>query len=143
MSNRDITLYIVDILIAIDKIKRYTKNIDNAEELLHSELEWDATIRELQVIGDAIHRILNRNHLDNSYRRIVDFRNQIVHGYFGIDHNIVWQVINDKLDNLNNDLIEFVKSNQFDLSEAIEAAIEENEYNEYIVRFLQQLAKEL
>jgi hypothetical protein len=29
------------------------------------------------------------------------------------------------------------------LSEAIEAAIEENEYNEYIVRFLQQLAKEL
>jgi uncharacterized protein with HEPN domain len=143
MSNRDITLYIVDILIAIDKIKRYTKNIDNAEELLHSELEWDATIRELQVIGDAMNRILNRNHLDNSYRRIVDFRNQIVHGYFGIDHNIVWQVINDKLGDLNKDIIEFVKSNQFDLSEAIEAAIEENEYNEYIVRFLQQLAKEL
>jgi uncharacterized protein with HEPN domain len=110
MSNRDITLYIVDILIAIDKIKRYTKNIDNAEELLHSELEWDATIRELQVIGDAMNRILNRNHLDNSYRRIVDFRNQIVHGYFGIDHNIVWQVINDKLGDLNKDIIEFVKS---------------------------------
>lgn len=143
MSKRDITLYIVDILIAIDKIKRYTKNIDNAEKLLHNELEWDATIRELQVIGDAMNRILNRKHLDNSYRRIVDFRNQIVHGYFGIDHNIVWQVINDKLDNLNKDLIDFVKSKQLDLSEAIEAAIEENEYNESIVRFLRNLSSKL
>jgi len=94
MSNRDISLYIVDILIAIDKINRYTDNIDDAEELLHSELKWDATIRELQVIGDAMNRILKNNYLDNSYRRIVDFRNQIVHGYFGTDHNIVWQVIN-------------------------------------------------
>ena len=47
MSDRDVSFYIVDILIAINKIKRYTKDIDNAEELLNSELEWDATIREL------------------------------------------------------------------------------------------------
>jgi len=140
MSDRDVSLYIVDILIAINKIKRYTKDIDNAEELLNSELEWDATIRELQVIGDAMNKILERDYLDNSHRRIVDFRNQIVHGYFGIDHNIVWQVIEDKIDKLKKKLVNVIESNKIDLTEAINAAIEENKHNKPTVQFLQNLS---
>ncbi len=45
MSERDITLYIVDILIAIDRIKRYTENFNNASDFHRSELEWDAVVR--------------------------------------------------------------------------------------------------
>ena len=94
--SRDITLYIVDILIAIDKIKRYSKPFLNAQELLYSEMAWDACIRELELIGEATKYLLNANLLDNSYRRVVDFRNQITHGYFGINEEIVWDVIKNK-----------------------------------------------
>jgi len=90
--SRRIEFYIVDILIATDKIQLYTKNFTNEKDFLHSELEW-AIIRELKIIGEATNRLLKMDTLDSQYRMIIDFRNQMVHGYFGIDENIVWEVI--------------------------------------------------
>ena len=89
-----------------------------------------------------MNKILERDYLDNSHRRIVNFRNQIVHGYFGIDHNIVWQVIEDKLGKLKKELVNVVESNDIDLAEAINAAIEENKHNKPTVQFLQNLSNE-
>ena len=143
MSNRDISLYIVDVLIAIDKINRYTSNIDNSEELLHSEMEWDATIRELQIIGDATNNIMKLEILDISFRKIVDFRNQIVHGYFGIDEDIVWDVVKNKILILYTELIKLIKSKNIDIMDAIEAAKLENQYNSNTTTFLNQLIDEL
>ena len=76
--------YVVDIFIAADKIKRYTVDFDNAEHFLHSELEWDAVIRELEIIGEATKHLLKENFIDQQYQSIVDFRNHIVHGYFAL-----------------------------------------------------------
>lgn len=76
MSNRDISLYIVDIFIAIDKISRFTCNVENGTELLRHEMAWDATIRELEIIGEATKMLLHNGLLKNEYRRIVDFRIQ-------------------------------------------------------------------
>lgn len=139
MSDRDNTLYIVDILIAINKIKRYTEKINSADELLHSELTWDAVIRELQIIGDASSKLLKYNIIDNEYRRIVDFRNIIVHGYFGIDHEIVWDIISSKLKNYNTDLSNIIKKKNINLKDAIDSAIIENSFNENIIKFLKGL----
>jgi uncharacterized protein with HEPN domain len=143
MSERDITLYIVDILLAISKIERYTDQFNNAEEFLHSELEWDASIRELQIIGDATSVILKHQLIDNSYRRIVDFRNQITHGYFGIDEQIVWDVITKKIQQFKIDLMEVTRLNRINLTNAIESAIKENYYNEKAVTFLSELKNAL
>jgi len=143
MSERDITLYIVDILLAINKIERYTDQFNNAEEFLHSELEWDASIRELQIIGDATSIILKHQLIDNSYRRIVDFRNQITHGYFGIDEQIVWDVITKKIQQFKIDLMQVTKLNKINLTDAIESAIKENYYNEKAVTFLLELKNTL
>ena len=68
MSNRDSSLYIVDILVAINKINRYTVDINSSDELLHNEIKWDATIRELQLIGDAVNELLKLEVLNSSYR---------------------------------------------------------------------------
>ena len=81
---------------------------------MHSELEWDAVIRELQLIGDAVNILIGECVLDDSYRRIVDFRNQIVHRYFGIDQKIVWNVINQKIPQLVDDIM--VISKNYDTS---------------------------
>ena len=141
MSNRDITLYIVDLFIAIDKIERYTETFTNGSALLSSELHWDASIRELEIIGEATKYLLEDNLIEKKYRRIVDFRNQIIHGYFGIDETIVWEVIVDKLPEYKNDLKNIVRHVSLDLSFAIEHAEEEFFEQKDVIIALEKLEK--
>lgn len=137
--SRDVTIYIVDIFIATNKIGRYIKRFKTAQELLHSELEWDATLRELQVIGEATNHILKNGLIDETYRRIVDFRNQITHGYFGIDEEIVWEVATKKLDAYILELEQVVTAQNLDLSEAVMSAKEEYGYNKEVLLLLSHL----
>jgi len=144
MSKRDISLYLLDIFIAIDKIKRYCKNFNNIEDLKYSEIAWDATIRELEIIGEAI-KILIKNEVINAkdYRKIVDFRNLIVHKYFGINEEIVWDVIVNKLPILYTNLLDLVKKSDIDLESSIKLFKKEFEKYPLIIKFLDNLSKEL
>jgi len=139
MSKRDVEFYIVDILIAYNKIKRYIENIDNATKLLYSELVWDGVIRELEIIGEATNKLLKEGFLTKEYRSIVDFRNQIVHAYFGIDENIVWEIANESIDDFKKDLLIIVKNRKLNLKEAIESAKVDFSYNKEIIKFLDTL----
>ena len=144
MYKRDISLYIVDIFIAIDKIKRYTKNFNSADIFKWSELEWDATIRELEIIGEATNSLIKNNFLENKeYRKIVDFRNILAHEYFGIDEEEVWDVITYKLDNLHQNLIQLTIENKISLNKAIDYAKKEYKQNQNTLNFLTKLEKQL
>lgn len=140
MSKRDVSLYIVDIFIAINKIQRYTKIFTNAEELKWSELEWDATIRELEIIGEAVNTLIKSDILENNkYRKIVDFRNIIIHGYFGIDEDEVWNVVQDKLTPFLYELQNVIKERNIDIKDAISYAKDENLRNKELVEFLNSI----
>lgn len=143
MSSRDITLYIVDIFIAIDKIERYTLGFDDANTLLHNEVYWDATIRELEIIGEATKYLLSDELLDKNYRRIVDFRNQITHGYFGIDADIIWSVLKDKLPIYKSDLLGIIIEKKIHLDTAITYAKEEFKTQKNTLYTLNELSKTL
>ena len=144
MSNkkkRDIELFIVDIFVAIQKIKEYTKTFDNPNDFQHSSLHWDATIRQLEIIGEALNKLLEDDKFNSDspsyFRKIVNFRNNIVHGYFGIDLDEVWNVVTGNLDKLKIDLNNIIKDN-IDITEAVLCEIEEyknlNDIN--IVKYL-------
>jgi len=141
MLHRDITFYVVDIFIAIDKVKRYTKRFENGSELLYDEVYWDATIRELEIIGEATKYLLKDELIDAKYRRIVDFRNQILHGYFGIDENIVWDVVKNKLSEYEVDLKYMLLEENMDLSLAVEYAEDEYQNQSNILKTLQNIKK--
>ncbi|WP_456479099.1 HepT-like ribonuclease domain-containing protein [Nautilia sp.] len=134
---RDAEFYIVDIFIAIDKIKRYTKDFSNAQELLYDEKTWDAVIRELEIIGEATNKLIKLDFLKKDFKIIVDFRNIIVYEYFGIDEKIVWEVVTGYLIDFYNELLDISKNN--DLNLAIQKAIEENKHNKKVIRFLKEL----
>jgi uncharacterized protein with HEPN domain len=138
--SRKIEFYLVDIFIAADKISRYIEKFENAEAFLHSELEWDATIRELEIIGEATNKLLQENMLAPHYRMIVDFRNQIAHGYFGIDEQIVWEVATALLDDFTSMLHKMIQEKKIDLSEAIRCAEEDHHYNSATVAFLKTIS---
>ena len=139
MSKRDLTLYIVDIFIAFNKIERYTKDFQDGEDLLYSELHWDGTIRELEIIGEATNYLLKAEIINRKYRRIVDFRNQIIHGYFGIDEEIVFDVAKNRLPEYIDDLKSVVLDRNINLSSAIESAKLENFRNRNILKLLDSL----
>ena len=137
MSKRHVSLYIIDIFIAINKIQRYTQKFDNAEDFKWSELDWDATIRELEIIGEATNNLIKSQILKNDkYRKIVDFRNVIIHGYFGIDEDEVWNVIKDKLISFFDELRNIIKEQNIHIEDAISCAIDENFRNKELVEFL-------
>lgn len=87
--DRESELFLFDIYVAIMKIKKVAGEFKNVEDLAHDFRSWDSVIREFEIIGEAINHLLKRNIVDIQYRRIVDFRNQITHGYFGIEPAIV------------------------------------------------------
>lgn len=142
MPNRAVELYILDIFVAIDKIKRYTAKFNNGSDLLCDELSWDATIRELEIIGEATKNLLHNNVVnDKKYRRIVDFRNQINHGYFGIDEAIVWDVITSKINEYENDLNNVIVDFKLDMLSTIKAFKIENKKQKQVLLFLEDLEK--
>ncbi len=125
-ETREIELFLVDVLTSMQQIKKYTKDFKNADDFLHSEIYWDATIRQLEIIGEALNNLLEDNNFNSLaptyFRKIVNFRNAISHGYFGIDPDEVWDIIQTKLDILENDLILIIK-NHIDIKYAIEVEI--------------------
>lgn len=138
--SRAIEFYVVDILIAADKVSRYTASFDNAQSFLHSELEWDAVIRELEIIGEATKNLLKNNFVDTQYQSIVDFRNHIIHGYFGVDENIVWEVVTELLGQFTRELQNVVQREGLDISIAVSRARDDYSFSEKTVFFLDQLA---
>lgn len=102
MSNRDIKLLLEDMLESALKIKRYTTNL-NFDSFVSDDKTIDAVVRNFEIIGEAANRIDSDFRIMNSeieWNRIRGFRNRIVHGYFGIDYEIVWTIIENDLDGL-------------------------------------------
>ena len=127
-QQRDLELFIVDLFVAIFQVKHYTKDFKTQDDFRHSSLHWDASIRQLEIIGEALNKLLEDDSFNavspKYFRKIVNFRNAINHGYFGIDAYEVWNVIQEKLDILHDDLTIIVNEN-FDLEIAIQTSLDE------------------
>ncbi|MBE0496987.1 MAG: DUF86 domain-containing protein [Campylobacterales bacterium] len=142
-EERDFELFIVDTLVSIYKVKCYTTGFKSGHDLQHSSLHWDATMRAFEIIGESLNYLLGNENFENLspsyFRKIVNFRNVIAHGYFGIDAEEVWDIITQKLEDLNKDLL-YVANAQFDIKEALESTIREySARDEKITHYLQML----
>jgi uncharacterized protein with HEPN domain len=94
-SKRVTELLLEDISEAGRKIIRYTENM-SSQEVTSDEKTVDAVIRNFQVIGEAANQInagFRTRSPEIDWRRTRGSRNRIVHAYFGVDHEIVWSII--------------------------------------------------
>lgn len=102
MSKRDNILLLEDMLDSALKIKRYTANL-TFNSFLNDEKTIDAVVRNFEIIGEAANRIdtdFKSRNPEIDWNRIRGFRNRIVHDYFGIDYEIVWEITENNLDEL-------------------------------------------
>ena len=103
MSKREPLLLLIDIIDSINKIKRYTIG-QSFDDFLNDDKTSDAVIRNFEIIGEAANRIsdeIKDEFPSVNWFRIRGFRNRIVHDYMGIDYGIVWNIIENDLDNLD------------------------------------------
>jgi len=95
-------LYISDIRECIRRIEKYTKEI--SKRVFESdEKTVDAVIRNLQVIGEAVSQLpkdFKDKYEDIPWRKIKGMRNKVVHEYFGVDWDILWDAIHDDIPEL-------------------------------------------
>lgn len=99
MSSRQPKLLLEDILDSPEKIITYTKSL-TYEEFIADSKTIDAVIRNFEIIGEAANRLpedLKDKNDEIDWHKIRGLRNRIVHGYFGINYNIIWSIIEDYL----------------------------------------------
>ncbi len=142
MSKRYQELYLVDIFLAAHFIRRYTQGIRNGQELLHRQMHWDATIRQFEIIGEATGKLLKLGVISgDGLRFIVDFRNKIVHEYFGIDEEIVFDIIQRGLPRYLEYLHHAAPYDSEILKIALNDAAQEYRHDRETVEFLHNLSR--
>jgi uncharacterized protein with HEPN domain len=104
--DKDNLIFLHHILESIDALENYTKNV--SRDFFYSSMQLqDAIFRRIEIIGEASKNIDNEfknRHIQIPWRDITDMRNLLVHEYFGIDKELIWQTIKDDLPELKKEI---------------------------------------
>lgn len=87
-------VYLHHILECIENIESYIPNGES--DFFSSKLIQDAVIRNLEIVGEATKRIsrdLREQHPEVPWREMAGLRDVLIHNYFGVDNEIVWNVV--------------------------------------------------
>ena len=99
MPKRDSAVLLEDMLSAIRKIERYMTGLKR-EGFLQDEKTIDSVVRNPEILGEATRRLpedFTARYPHIPWRQIAGLRNRIVHDYFDLDLEIIWQVIHHDL----------------------------------------------
>jgi uncharacterized protein with HEPN domain len=105
MSERDWLLFIKDIHKSITRILEYTNTTKN--EFFNDRKTFDAVMRNLEIIGEAVKHIpadVRRKYKSVEWKKIAGLRDIVVHEYFGINEKIIWDVIENKIPTLKEEI---------------------------------------
>ena len=99
MQSSDNEGYLLDILECIEKIERYLAGVNFSAFESNSE-KIDAVIRNVEVMGEAANNLTRGFRSANpqiEWRRIISTRNKLIHGYAGVDLEIIWSITQSDL----------------------------------------------
>ena len=111
-TDGDWRLYLDDMISFAEKVLAYTDGF-NQQRFESSGLTYDATVRNLELIGEAATHIpaaVREFAPHIQWRRIVAIRNRLIHGYLGIDNDTLWSVIQDDVPSLLAELVTLKKA---------------------------------
>ena len=94
-ADRDWSFYVKDMIEFCEKVISYTAGFEKAD-FVKSGITYDATLRNLELIGEAATHIpeaVRQKNPDIPWRLIIATRNKLIHGYLGIDDDTLWSII--------------------------------------------------
>jgi uncharacterized protein with HEPN domain len=94
-AQREWRFYIDDMIGFAEKVIAYAQGLDQ-DGFVRSGLNYDATLRNLELIGEAATHIpddIRQANPQIPWRLIIATRNRLIHGYLGIDNDTLWSII--------------------------------------------------
>lgn len=107
MTFKDDSIFVEHILESIEAVEKFSKGMTRSE-LVKNRLKQSAIIREIEVIGEAVKNIsksIKEKYKNISWREISGTRDKMIHHYFGIDLEIVWEIVKIGLPELKKQMI--------------------------------------
>jgi len=105
---KDDVVYLKHILDAINRIEEYVQNIEY-HDFIENHLIQDGVIRQIEIIGEATKRLSNgirEKYTDIQWKDIVGMRNKLIHNYFGVDIDAVWETVKKDIPVLKKKLMD-------------------------------------
>jgi uncharacterized protein with HEPN domain len=102
--------YLADILQAIELIESFSSEIVNYDDYISDLKTQSAVERQLGIIGEAVNKfekLFPETILVNA-RKIVGFRNRLIHAYDVVDPSIIWAIIKRHLDPLKEEITDLL-----------------------------------
>jgi uncharacterized protein with HEPN domain len=103
---RDFEVYLGDIRQAIGKIQSYTAGLTR-DMFDQDDRTIDAVIRNLQIVGEAAKAIpdsIRAAYPNVEWKKVAGLRDILAHQYFEVDLDIIWDVLQNKLPELDREL---------------------------------------
>ncbi|WP_374680965.1 DUF86 domain-containing protein [Accumulibacter sp.] len=91
--------YVNDMIAFAEKVVTYTNGLEQSEFVANG-LTYDASLRNLELIGEAARHIpdtIRAASPDLPWRLMIATRNRLIHGYLGIDNDTLWSIIRTDL----------------------------------------------
>lgn len=96
---RDYQVYLDDILESAARIREYTSGAEY-EEFIEDGKTIDAVVRNLEIIGETVKHLpedVRSRHPEVDWKKIAGLRGILIHEYFGIDLEIIWDIVKNKV----------------------------------------------
>jgi len=96
---------------SIEKIQKYTNQL-SFEEFSNNDMIIDAVIRNFEIIGEAVKKIpdeIKKQYPDIEWKESAGFRDILIHDYFGIDLELVWETIQNNIPNFKKKIEDILK----------------------------------
>lgn len=93
--SREWRFYLEDMIEFAELVLEYTEGY-NQEQFISDRRTYDATLRNLELIGEAATHIpdaVREANEDIPWRQLIATRNRIIHAYLGLDNDILWSII--------------------------------------------------
>jgi len=104
-GERSERLYLSDIREAIERILEYTSG--GREAFMADARTQDAVVRNIEIIGEAtrgVTEVTKLAHPEVPWREMSDMRNKVIHDYFRVDVDVVWDVVENDLPGLRSQM---------------------------------------
>jgi uncharacterized protein with HEPN domain len=109
----DPSVFLKHIRDSITDIENYTQDVDLQSFLTYTNKEkQDAVVRRIEIIGEAVRNLpedFRQEHPEVPWHQIAGMRHKLVHEYFGVDLELVWQVVRHDLGLLKKHVEELLK----------------------------------
>ena len=107
VAPREWRFYLDDMIAFAEKVQTYTTGLDQAG-FESSALHYDATVRNLELIGEAATHMpaeVRARASEIPWRQVIATRNRLIHGYLGIDGDTLWSIIKNDIPQLLANLV--------------------------------------